>query len=268
MITSHVYIPKGILKGFSEDKKERGALYYYDFFKERIERSTPLKFNVIEDYYNTSTEKTLNWLYENKIIDIREKIVYSGEKGKRFSLGYRQKETLYKYLALQKIRDGNVIRRYGQYHKESLKSLPLNNDYYEKNILEAKLYMYGKVQSILPTFIRNEMLTPGVHSELAARLGIIVFWNETDANLLLTNSPIEIPNVPGWGANILVLSPKIAIVFADKATTMEVFGADYYFGRICRAKDIRAFNKMTYTQAKCNYPQILLGDKNEIEKVL
>lgn len=273
MIKSHVYLAKSILNRFSyEDKDCRKIIYYYNFDSKKIEKDTTTSFNRIKGYYTDTNEEILKSLSEDKIGNI---IYFLEEKFKNnnynFSLNTKMKRTIKRYVVYQLIRDDSMM----QMVKDAMSNINYNAPYIstkERTRRKQIVYQYKitDLQELKNEFINYEQIL-NMFFSVVNKLGIIIFFNTTKRNFVLTSSTSALnPYSQGYFMMNITLTPKICVTLCNKDTLRNGINMDddIYISKLEDDKFVLKYNKELYEVAKKNKPNILVGFKEDLEEII
>lgn len=273
MIKSHVYLAKSILNRFSyEDKDGRKIIYYYNFDSKKIEKDTTASFNRIKGYYTDTNEDILKSLSEDKIGNI---ISFLEGKFKNnnynFSLNNKMKRTIKRYVVYQLIRDDSMM----QMVKDAMSNINYNAPYIsEKERIRRKQIAYQykimDLQELKNEFINYEQIL-NMFFSVVNRLGIIIFFNTTKRNFVLTSSTSALnPYSQGYFMMNITLTPKICVTLCnkDKLRNGININDDIYISKLEDDEFVLKYNKKLYEVAKKNKPNILAGFKEDLEEII
>lgn len=267
-IKSHTYISKSILNRFctSNDKGVK-VVNYIDFNELKVKEQSPKKFMVEEGYFSSSNEKRMANDVENKIGNIIKKINTNILNNTNFELTDKEQRIIKKYAAYQLIKDDELLNFIKDLFDLN-NNFPYSNKHYILLLEKRKIFNLGTYKDLKNIFIeveKEQKTFLGSVEELA----IIVHINKTPTPFLITNSIFDTKK----GPLILLkytLTPQIAIslfkkkFLSEKLKTNESYFVDY----ITDEHIIKKYNENIFFTAKQNFPNILVGEKKELNRLL
>lgn len=273
MIKSHVYLPKSILNRFSQrDKDGKKIINYYNFDTKKIENATTTSFNRKLGYYTDENEVKLKTFSEEKIGNVIKELEENFKSnGLNFVISNNSKKVIKKYVSYQLIRDDSIM----QMIKDTLSNINYNANYLsieekKRRFLLSAQYKKMSLKQLKNYFIEiEESLT--VFFSTVNELGIVIMFNETNKDYLLTSSTSALnPYSKGYFMMNITLTPKISVMLCNKNTLKNEISIndDFYLSKVSDDKFVDDYNKELYNVAIKNKPNILVGSRKELEIII
>ena len=245
-IKSHKYIPRSILRHFSErDKNNHYMIYYITSDSNKINARSIKSFNTENGYYSGTNEKILAKEEEEPL----------GAFIHNFSSQVNKKE----------ISENNIValRRYLSYQM-------LRSDFLIEQI-KKKLHLQDEIKKIKNDLIEQEKIT-SVINKIVERMDVMILINQHENGFLVPLNTITSLNPNGGDDYVIVqiLSPKIAISFMAE-NSFKQLGCEnkgkveiYNISEDC----VDFINRKTFLAVKTRKNDFLLGKRKDIEKII
>ena len=245
-IKSHKYIPRSILRHFSErDKNNHYMIYYITSDSNKINARSIKSFNTENGYYSGTNEKILAKEEEEPL----------GAFIHNFSSQVNKKE----------ISENNIValRRYLSYQM-------LRSDFLIEQI-KKKLHLQDEIKKIKNDLIQQEKIT-SVINKIVERMDVMILINQHENGFLVPlNTIISLnPNSGDDYVIVQILSPKIAVAFMAEGSfkllgcknkgKIEIFNI---------TKDCVDFlNRKAFLDVKSRKNDYLIGKKQDLNSLL
>ena len=256
MVNSHVYIAESILNRFCiRDKDNRKIINYFDFKNNTIASSTTKKFNTSYGYYTEKNESILKSKAEEKIGNIIKNI----ENG-NLTIDEKQEKFIRKYAKFQFIRDestAELIKNSDSYN--NLFDAPYSNESIIKRF--SKIYYLKNVENseIKNIVIGDNNISKNI-DEIFDLYCLQIINNRTNYDFLLTSNFTKYDN-KNFSIIDLTLSPKILICFIPR----NIYDNKCEIQKLYDDSTIRKRNCLLFANAKINKPNILVGNKIDLQ---
>ena len=245
-IKSHKYIPRSILRHFSErDKNNHYMIYYITSDSNKINARSIKSFNTENGYYSGTNEKILAKEEEEPL----------GAFIHNFSSQVNKKE----------ISENNIValRRYLSYQM-------LRSDFLIEQI-KKKLHLQDEIKKIKNDLIQQEKIT-SVINKIVERMDVMILINQHENGFLVPLNTIISLNPHSGDDYVIVqiLSPKIAVAFMAEGSfkllgcknkgKIEIFNI---------TKDCVDFlNRKAFLDVKSRKNDYLIGKKQDLNSLL
>lgn len=263
---SHVYIPKGLLKLFTDTGKKNGWLYYIDFNKGVVNKCHPKSFNTIEAFFTPANEELLSKTYESATVLLIEKIEkYARSKNHEIILKSTEQSCIFRFLTMQLIRDNLIFRQADndKYEKEHpFSALSDNKTAAIKEIRE--LIRNGTSRHSKNVLVTAESLSGVLTNEISQEMWPEFIYNDTNVPFLFTNRPYTF-NYDSDNEYLMnmVLSPSVLAVFHKRTPNLSSCAIE----NLTDGELVKSFNMKLLLSAKTIPPYILIGDISELKRV-